>query len=283
MVEHHLLLPDVATRRDLDDPATARAVADAVGSGQVLELLHALSEADAAATGPAAWSSWKAGLVDSLVGRTTALLAGTPPTGPAPLAGWQERLVAGRVFALQAEGDEVTVVAPDRPGLLGLFTGVLALHRLDVRSASLFPRNGTAVNVCRVAPRFGRLPDWAVVRDDLRRVLDGELDLEPLLAAREAAYAPRSSLPVASATVRLVDDASESATVLEVRAADALGVLHRITCALARCGVDVRTAHISTLGADVVDAFYLVGPDGGKLHDPTLREQVQASVLAVLR
>ena len=68
-----------------------------------------------------------------------------------------------------------------------------------------------------------------------------------------------------------------------MRAADALGVLHRITCALARCGVDVRTAHISTLGADVVDAFYLVGQDGGKLHDPALREQLQASVLAVLR
>jgi len=282
MVEHHLLLPDVATRRDLDDPATARAVADAVGSGQVLELLHALSEADAAATGPAAWSSWKAGLVDSLVARTAALLAGTPPPGPAPLADWQEALVAGRVFALQAQDDEVTVVTPDRPGLLGLFTGVLALHRLDVRSASLFPRNGTAVTVCRVAPRFGRLPDWTIVRDDLRRALDGELDLEPMLAAREAAYAPRLSLPVAPATVHLVDGASDAATVLEVRAADAIGVLYRITSALARCGVDVRTAHISTLGADVVDAFYVVGPDGGKLADPVLRDEVQRSVLTSL-
>ena len=37
MVEHHLLLPDVATRRDLADPATARRVADAVGSIEVLE------------------------------------------------------------------------------------------------------------------------------------------------------------------------------------------------------------------------------------------------------
>jgi len=282
MVEHHLLLPDVATRRDLDDPATARAVADAVGSGQVLELLHALSEADAAATGPAAWSRWKAGLVDSLVARTAALLAGTPPPGPAPLADWQEALVAGQAFALQAQGDEVTVVAPDRPGLLGLFTGVLALHRLDVRSASLFPRNGTAVTVCRVAPRFGRLPDWTVVRADLRRALDGELDLEPMLAAREAAYAPRVSLPVAPATVHLVDGASDAATVLEVRAADAIGVLYRITSALARCGVDVRTAHISTLGADVVDAFYVVGPDGGKLADPVLRDEVRLSVLTYL-
>ncbi len=283
MVEHHLLLPDVATRRDLDDPATARAVADAAGSKEVLELLHALSEADAAATGPAAWSTWKAGLVDALVGRTAALLAGAPAPGPEPLADWQEQLVAGGVFALQANGDEVTLVAPDRRGLLGLFTGVLALHRLDVRSASLFPRDAMAVNVCRVAPRFGRLPDWDVVRDDLRRALDGELDLEPMLASREAAYVSRVALPVAPATVRLLDDASDTATVLEVRAPDALGVLHRITCALARCGVDVRTAHICTLGADVVDAFYVVGPDGEKVTDPVLRHDVEALVLAAVR
>ena len=282
LVEHHLLLPDVATRRDLEDPATAHMVAAAVGSAEVLELLHALTEADAAATGPAAWSSWKAGLVDALVGRAAALLAGTPPPGPEPLAGWQEELIAARCLAIQVCDDEVTVVAPDRPGLLALVTGVLALHRLDVRSASVFSRGPTAVNVCRVAPRFGSLPDWTVVRDDLRRALDGELVLEPLLVARERAYAPRVLLPVAPPTVRLVDDASDTATVLEVRAPDAVGVLHRITNALADCGLDVRTAHISSLGADVVDAFYVVGPDGGKLADQALRARVQSSVLAVL-
>src|SRR5664280_3767089 len=63
MVPHHLLLPDVASRRDLDDPATTAAVATAVGDRDTLDLLHALTEADSLATGPAAWSAWKAGLV----------------------------------------------------------------------------------------------------------------------------------------------------------------------------------------------------------------------------
>ncbi len=282
MVEHHLLLPDVATRRDLQDPATARAVADAVGSAQVLELLHALTEADSAATGPAAWSSWKAGLVQALVRRTEALLSGAPVPPPAPLADWQEALVAGGRFALQALEDEVTVVAPDRPGLLSALTGVLALHRLDVRSASVCSRGTTGVAVCRVAARFGALPDWTVVRDELRRALDGELDLDAVLASREAAYPPRPGLPLAPASAELLDDASATATVLEVRAPDRLGVLHRITAALAACGLDVQTAHISTLGADAVDAFYVVGPDGGKLVDPQHREAVRQAVLAAL-
>ncbi|MBC7374694.1 MAG: [protein-PII] uridylyltransferase, partial [Frankiales bacterium] len=282
MVEHHLLLPDVATRRDLQDPATARAVADAVGSAEVLGLLHALTRADSAATGPAAWSSWKAGLIDELVRRTRSLLAGAPAPPPAPLAPWQEELVQAGGFELAARQDEVAVVAPDRPGLLGLTTGVLALHRLDVRSASVFSRGPTAVTVCRVAPRFGALPDWAVVRGDLRRALDGELGLPALLASREAAYAPRAGLPVLPPAVRLLDDVSDTATVIEVRAQDGLGVLHRITGAIAACGLDVRTAHISTLGADVVDAFYVVGPDGGKLTDPVLRSLAQSAVLAAL-
>jgi [protein-PII] uridylyltransferase len=283
MVEHHLLLPDVATRRDLADPATARAVAAAVGSVEVLELLHALTEADSLATGPAAWSSWKAGLIDDLVRRTERLLAGAPAPSPAPLAEWQRVLAASGGLAVEAVGDEVTVVAADRPGLFSVAAGVLALHRLDVRSASAFIDGGTAVLVFRVSPRFGALPDWSVVRADVRRAVDGELDLAPQLAAREAAYAPRSSAPVAPATVRMVDDASDTATVVEVRAPDGLGVLHRITGALAECGLDVRTAHISTLGADVVDAFYVEVPGGGKLLDEGVRARVAAEVLAALR
>jgi len=82
--------------------------------------------------------------------------------------------------------------------------------------------------------------------------------------------------------VHLLDDASATATVVEVRAADGLGVLHRITGALAATGLDVRTAHISTLGADVVDAFYVVGPDGNKVSDPALRLRVEQELLAAL-
>ncbi|MGI8535612.1 MAG: [protein-PII] uridylyltransferase [Mycobacteriales bacterium] len=282
MVEHHLLLPDVATRRDLSDPATTHAVAEAVGSLEVLELLHALTEADAAATGPAAWSSWKAGLIAELVHGTAALLAGAPPAPPGPLADWQERLIEQGGPVLQAQDHEVTVVAPDRSGLLAVTAGVLALHRLDVLSAAVVSRGVTAVIVCRVAPRFGALPDWTPVQSDLRRALDGHLDLDSVLAAREAAYSGRSGLPLAPPTVRLVDDASERATVVEVHAADALGVLHRITGALASIGLDVRTAHISTLGVDVVDAFYVLDKDGRKLTDDALRTRVADRVLAAL-
>ena len=101
MCRHHLLLPDVATRRDLDDEATIDAVAAAVGSTEVLELLAALTEADSLATGPAAWSPWKAGLVRQLVprvGSCSATATSPRPTRPPPSAPGSPRRASGRCW-----------------------------------------------------------------------------------------------------------------------------------------------------------------------------------------
>ncbi len=69
---------------------------------------------------------------------------------------------------------------------------------------------------------------------------------------------------------------------LELRAADAVGLLHRVTAALERCGLDVRSARVSTLGGAVVDAFYVVGPDGAPVTSITLRNRVERDVLAAV-
>ncbi|HEX4081342.1 MAG TPA: HD domain-containing protein, partial [Acidimicrobiales bacterium] len=145
MCRLHLLLPDTATRRDLDDPTTIETVAAAAGDRRTLHLLGALTEADSLATGPSAWGSWKAGLVADLVSRVDRFLDGgdRPATGPG--GGWvtdAHRAVmdgvrsSGRA-AVVLDPPEVVVAAPDRPGLLASVAGVLALHGLDVRSADV--------------------------------------------------------------------------------------------------------------------------------------------------
>jgi [protein-PII] uridylyltransferase len=301
MVRYHLLLPDTATRRDLDDPITIRTVVDAVaGSRDLLDLLHALSIADGLATGPAAWSDWKAGLVARLVDRTASVLAGSPLPIQPPLTAEQRALADPGTVAVRVDGDAVVVAAPDAPGLLSRTAGVLALHQLDVRSATITTvRNGgdragpqrpvpMAVNVFQVSPRFGRGPDQALLRADVSRVLAGSLPVSERLAAKEQAYASAGGRSTAAAAgisfpppPRLLwfDDAATDATVLELRAADAMGLLYRVTGALERCGLDVRTARVSTLGGAVVDAFYVVGPDGAPVTDAGLRARVEAEVL----
>ncbi|MET9740214.1 [protein-PII] uridylyltransferase [Streptomyces sp. NPDC006422] len=295
LVRHHLLLIETATRRDLEDPATVRSVADAVGSTGTLELLHALTEADALATGPAAWSAWRGSLVADLVKRVAAVLAGDEPDDPddAEPTAEQERLAVealrtgGPVLALRAQPDavpteadtaepeplgvELVIAVPEQDGVLPAVAGVLAMHRLTVRTAELRALRlreveGDALLLnWRVAAEYGSLPQAARLRADLVRALDGSLNIAARLAERDAAYPRRRGVVAPPARVSVASAGSRRATVIEVRAHDAPGLLHRIGRALEGAGVRVRSAHVSTLGSNAVDAFYVAGADGGPL------------------
>ncbi|MEV6790490.1 [protein-PII] uridylyltransferase [Streptomyces sp. NPDC051320] len=312
LVRHHLLLIDTATRRDLDDPATVRSVADAVRSVSTLELLHALTEADALATGPAAWSAWRGSLVADLVKRVAAVLVGDAPEEPVPEApsAEHERLAIEAlrtgepVLALHARpeaphedgspepvGVELLIALPEQPGVLPAAAGVLALHRLTVRAADLrameLPTelgHQAAVLLLswRVAAEYGSLPQAARLRADLIRALDGSLDIRARLAEREAAYPRRRGTKAPPPTVRVAPAGSRLATVIEVRAQDAPGLLHRIGRALEVPRIRVRSAHISTLGANAVDTVYVTGPEGDPLP-PDAAVELARGLEAALR
>jgi [protein-PII] uridylyltransferase len=70
--------------------------------------------------------------------------------------------------------------------------------------------------------------------------------------------------------------------VVEVRAHDEPGLLWRIGRALGECGLNVRAARVETLGAEVVDVFYVTDAAGGLLTDPESRRHTVAVVLAAL-
>ncbi|MFI7875235.1 [protein-PII] uridylyltransferase [Streptomyces salinarius] len=329
LVRHHLLLVETATRRDLDDPATVRAVAAAVGTERTLELLHALTEADALATGPAAWSSWRGSLVADLVKRVAGVLAGEPaaeaeaavPTAEHERLAVEAFRTGGPVLALRAQteppadpaqssdpsdpsdlsgpsgpsgpadasgrglgdpgavdpagnvpeplGVELLIAVPDQAGVLPAVAGVLALHRLTVRTAelrSLPLPDGVDGSVLlldwRVAAQYGSLPQAARLRADLVRALDGTLDIAGRLAERDAAHPRRRGVEPPPPRVTVAPAASRLATVIEVRAQDAPGLLFRLGRALEAAGVRVRSAHVSTLGANAVDAFYVTRGEG---------------------
>ena len=56
------------------------------------------------------------------------------------------------------------------------------------------------------------------------------------------------------------DDEATGGVVLELRATDRIGLLHRVAAALEGCGADVRWARVATLGSSVVDSFGLASP-----------------------
>jgi [protein-PII] uridylyltransferase len=288
LVRHHLLLPSFATGRDLDDPATVKAVADAVVNEDTLDLLAALTVADSVATGPTAWSDWKAGLVARLVERARVELrrrAGEPvdhaiiPDRNPHLEDFDGTLT------VEPRPGGVTFVAPDALGLLAVEVAVLGVHAQSVRSARTFTVDGVAIGEFEVEPERGRDADWSAVAADLRAALLDAGAVRERLAARSARYGtftrPTAARP-ADARVIVDNAATEVATIVEVRAADGIGVLARITDAIAGRGVRVEQAYVSTLGHEVVDTFYVTSPRGTKLTDPDVVTGLEEALLAAL-
>ena len=89
---------------------------------------------------------------------------------------------------------------------------------------------------------------------------------------------------LADPAVLIDDELQERATVVEVRAPDAPAVLYRVTRALGGLGLDIRTAKVTTLGHEVVDAFsvFRIGPDGERRKVGELGAAIREAILAEL-
>jgi len=168
------------------------------------------------------------------------------------------------------DGARVTIVAPDRVGLLADVAAMFALQRASVRAARAWPHDDLGVSVWDVVDP---LVDVAVLRQRFDAVVAGRVD--PTTRLR-----PRDTHDL-DPTVVVRPEASRGATVLEVRAADRPGVLHLTLAALAALDVTVRSAHVDTLGPQAVDVFYVQESEAGALSEPRAAEAAHA-VRAVL-
>ena len=269
LVRHHLLLPDTATRRDIEDPQIVSEVAHVLGQVATVDLLHELTIADALATGPTVSTEWRFGLINDLVDRVRATMDGRPLPEPPELTEQQEvALRQSGVWVLMDVRDAtclVTVAAPDRVGLLALVAGVLSLNRLNVLAARVTTVDGRAVQEWTVRPSFGDPPSIEQLSDDVRRAIDGTYDVEARLGKRDAEYqrTPRMEHPEPLVTV--ATGGSRGTAVLEVRAHDAPGLLYRLARSVAAADATIQGAKVSTLGSDAVDVFFVTDASGGVL------------------
>ncbi len=163
VVRHHLLLPQVSTRRDLDDPEVVAEIAGAAGDARTLRTLYLLSVADSRATGPATWTPWKATLLRSAFTRAVRLMEGA---APAP-----EAEVAAAAVVVLAEGrhrraDVAGHVAGMPEGYVARFEPEEILAHLDLAT----PRPGVDEVRIRVADQ-GPTAHLVVVTADRPGVL----------------------------------------------------------------------------------------------------------------
>ncbi len=322
----HLLLPTVATRRDIADDRVIGETAELVGDAHTLRLLYLVSVADARASGPDVWTPWKAQLMRSLYLRVLDVLSeGAPEAASAALLRAEAAVAAlagqfpaqeveahldrlppgyvlstphaviGEQLALIREAgggtavrrarldglDRLTIVTPDRPGILSLVAGTLAAHNANVLGGVAYTRDdAVAIDVLHVDDALGHDIDddrWRLILDAVPQALAGEFPVDERLAETRAAYhaVPRVRIPT---TVHIDNSDSERYSIVEIHTADRLGLLYVLTRTLHELSLDIHLAKVDTIGAVVVDAFYVLRENGSRVDEPDEIERVQRRI-----
>jgi [protein-PII] uridylyltransferase len=207
---------------------------------------------------------------------------------PAPVVGQHidliSRAAGGSAIEHSIEDgiDHLTIATSDRPGILSQLAGALAARGVNILGGSAFTRDdGMAIDVLRVESLARMEEDWwDGVCGDVALALDDQFPIEEQLAARQSA--PAASAVSVPTTVYVDNDPSSEFTKVEVNSVDRVGLLYALTRAIASCGIDIHLASVDTAGPLAVDTFYVRRPDGGRIEDTAVIEQLKDTVISAV-
>lgn len=275
LVKHHLLLSDTAFKRDLDDPKTIEDFVTVVQSPERLRLLLLVTAADIKAVGPSIWNGWKGALMRTLYHRAMAAMG----VGDAVAEEhWPEALIARWSDApvLEVTHDAfravtaITCCMAQRPDALKLMAGTMALLGASIVRARIRPvpealakgavlaelsvQNAHGASFADEAKRLAKLPGL------LQQVAEGQ----PIVLPQRKRVARGPQVAVRPA-VFIDNKVSAAMSVIEVNAADRLGLLFDMLRAMEELKLQVMSAHIATFGSMAVDVFYVKDAYGHKI------------------
>ncbi len=182
---------------------------------------------------------------------------------------------------------ELTAIALDQPGLFANVCGVLSYFGMDIlRGQAMTNRHGLVIDIFQFADEEGYLRLNRVARDELTALLEdvisGQVDIADKLRGRWGSRRTGHTAPRTRPTVRFNNHYSRRFTVLEVVAANAWGLLYRLSRGLSAHGCDIDLVLISTEGTLAIDVFH-VTKDRAKLSDAdqqALQEELQQTLAA---
>ena len=195
--------------------------------------------------------------------------------------------VATSIKTYEFEGiTEITILAPDHPRLLSMIAGACAAAGANIVDAMIFTTaDGRALDTILIEREFNEDRDERRranrVVDLLVQVLKGETRLPPLVKQKES-HKKRFKTFRTKAKVSVNNDLSNQATVVEVEGMDRPGLLSALTRAISALNLDISSAHITTFGERIVDAFYVTDLTGAKITNPERRKAIEEGMLEAL-
>ena len=315
LIEHQLDLAEVMSGRDVDDPATARQLAERVGTIERLKLLTVMTYGVLSAMSSDAMTPWRLERLwrayevtqreltreletdriqevpDSLPGRP-AFLKGFPVRylrahAPAEVEEHIRLYEESRPTGVAVQLDRIegayrlTVIARDMPALFASFAGAISSFGLDILKAEAFSNaRGTVLDTFVFADPQRTLelnpPESERLLDLIRRVALGKTDGQRLLRSRAQADPKKRSAPP---QVQFDSDACDTATLVEIIAEDRPGLLYNLATVFSSTACNIDVVLIDTKGHRAIDVFY-VAHDGQKLS-PELQATLRGKLLAV--
>ena len=302
LIGAHLELSSAMHGRDISDPATIRDVAAATGTVERLKLLTLLSYGDISAVHPTAMTPWRRQLLWNLYAHVHAELTrelgekiAEPDATASPelrhfLEGLPPRYLrvhnAPEIqehLRLQGEARDkgvgvslvhstawlLTVAATDRPFLFASLAAALSSFGFNILKAEAFSNtHGMVIDSFTFADPGRNLElNPSEVHDltkTVKRVVRGEVAVEDLLKRRPRVKPDPHAL--AGSRVNYDNEASPSATLIEMVTQDRPGLLYDVASLISKHGGNIEVVLVDTEAKKAIDVFY-VTKQGLKLSE----------------
>ena len=184
---------------------------------------------------------------------------------------------------------ELVVATRDKPLLLEKICCALASEQINILSADLFTRaDGIVVNIFRVCTTNFETVSSAATRKrflDTFETIHAAADYEPdrYLRRRVNFLKPRTDHDIPVPVQAYVSNKLHpTCTTIEIQALDRIGLLHDLFHTINHYGLNTAHARICTEKGVAMDTLYITTPDGQKIEDPAILQQLENSVTALV-
>lgn len=183
----------------------------------------------------------------------------------------------------------ITLAAAERLGFFSIIAGAFAAKNVNVAEAQIHTFEGhMALDTITVTgPSLSLFSDpvsLAAFEEELVAFLERKKDVDKMVKRRARYMRPEPGprAPGLEPRVVILNHLSRISTVVEIWAPDRIGLLYDITSTLARLGLDINGAKISTEGKRAINVFYVTDEEGKKLEGEENEQRVREALLAAI-